>query len=386
MAVARWLQRPFVRGAQLRLPLPKALRWRTAPALAPRPARAALLGRDLPPDEEGPLAGSGARGLTVAYFIQCVTDHFAPEQAAAAIRVLRACGARIVVPGGQHCCGLPALDVGDRATARGMARQTITALEAVRADWIVTAAASCAIALMHDYGELLRDEPRWRERAETLAARTLDLVSFLERVAKLPVGALRWPPGPGRLTYHSFCQSTNVLGIAGCAPRLLREVCGLEVRELPESEVCCGFGGSTSMDHAEVARAIVTRKLDNVTQTEAPSWSPTTRAACCTCAVPPTHEAYASGWPTWPRSWRKDSDRTVTTVSEPDRSCLITANGDGARRAGPRGEGSRRRLHGRWRRRQGFAGAVRHRRPRLTGCISECLGYHPSWPRGRGRS
>jgi L-lactate dehydrogenase complex protein LldF len=269
LTVARWLQRPFVRGAQLRLPLPRALRWRTAPALAPRPAHAMLLGRDLMPDAEGPLAGSGARGLTVAYFIQCVTDHFVPEQAAAAVRVLRACGARVVVPRGQHCCGLPALDVGDRPTAQAMARQTITALEAVRADWIVTAAASCAVALMRDYGELLREDPHWRERAEALGARTLDLVSFLERVAQLPPGALRRPPGSGRLTYHSFCQSTNVLGIGGCAPRLLREVCGLEVRELPESEVCCGFGGSTSMDHAEVARAIVTRKLDNVMQTEA---------------------------------------------------------------------------------------------------------------------
>jgi L-lactate dehydrogenase complex protein LldF len=269
MAAARWLQRPFVHGAQLRLPLPKALRWRTPPALAPRPAHAALLGRDLAPDEAGPLARSGARGLTAAYFVQCVTNHFAPEQAAAAIRVLRACGVRVVVPDGQHCCGLPALDAGDRATARAMARQTIAALEAVRADWIVTAGASCAVALMHDYGELLRDDPRWRDRANALAARTLDLVSFLERVAQLPTDALRRSREPERFTYHSFCHSTHVLGIAGAAPRLLREVCGLELKELPEGEVCCGFGGSTSVDHPEVARAIVMRKLDNVVHTEA---------------------------------------------------------------------------------------------------------------------
>jgi L-lactate dehydrogenase complex protein LldF len=269
MAVARWLQVPFVRGRQLRLPLPKAWRWRTAPALARRPARATLLGRDLAPDILSPLAQSGARGLTVAYFVQCVTDRFAPEQAAGAVRVLRACGARVVVPDGQHCCGLPALDAGDRTTARAMARQTIAVLEAARADWIVTAAASCAVALMHDCGELLRDDPAWRGRAEAVAARTLDLVSFLERVAKLPAGALARQSGSDRYTYHSFCQSTNVLGIAASAPRLLREVCGLEVCDLPEGEVCCGFGGSTSMDHPDVARAIVTRKLDNVAQTAA---------------------------------------------------------------------------------------------------------------------
>jgi L-lactate dehydrogenase complex protein LldF len=256
LGLARWALRPFVRGTDLRLPLPKAFRWRTAPALAPRPARATLLGREFGPDAYGPLVQSGARGLTVAYFVQCLTDRFAPEQATAAVRVLQACGARVTVPRGQHCCGLPALDAGDQASARAMARQTIATLEATRADWIVTAAASCAIAVMHDYADLLRDDPSWRERAAALGARTLDLVTFLDRVAKL--------------TYHSFCQSTNVLGIGDVAPRLLREVCGLEVRDLPEGEVCCGFGGSTSMDHPEVARAIVMRKLDNVAGTEAP--------------------------------------------------------------------------------------------------------------------
>jgi L-lactate dehydrogenase complex protein LldF len=269
--VARWLQRPFVRGQHLRLLLPRVHRWRTPPALARRPARADLLGRDLPPDAAGPLGQSGARGLTVAYFLQCVTDRFAPEQALAAVRVLRACGARVVVPAGQHCCGLPALDAGDRATAQTMARQTIATLEAARADWVVTAASSCAIAVMHDYAELFGDDPGWRERARRLAARSLDLLTFLDRVARLPAGALAGA-GIGTsepITYHGFCQSTNVLGIGGVAPRLLREVCGLEVRELPEGEVCCGFGGSTSLERPEVARGIVGRKLDNVAATGA---------------------------------------------------------------------------------------------------------------------
>ena len=269
LGLARRLQAPFVRGTQLRVPLPEAFRWRTAPALARRPARATLLEREFGPDAEGPLSRSAARGLTVAYFLQCLADRFAPEQASAAVRVLRACGTRVVVPGGQHCCGLPALDAGERATARRMARQTIETLEAVPADWIVTAAASCAIAVLHDYAELFHDDAAWRARAEALAARTLDLVSFLDRIARLPAGALAHPGSGGPLAYHGFCQSTNVLGIAEIAPRLLREVCGLDVRDLPEGEVCCGFGGFTSMDHPEVARGIVTRKLENVARTEA---------------------------------------------------------------------------------------------------------------------
>src|SRR5438445_625422 len=88
-------------------------------------------------------------------------------------------------PNSLACCGLPAIDCGAVEAARTMARQTIETLEAARADWIVTAAASCAIAVGHDYLDLFRDEPGWRARAEALAARMVDLVTFLDRVASL---------------------------------------------------------------------------------------------------------------------------------------------------------------------------------------------------------
>jgi len=267
MRAASVLQRPVRRGASLRVPLPARLRWRSVPALAPRPARDTLLGRTFEPRDVGPWTSSRARGLTVAYFLQCITDRFAPEQAAAAIELLRACGARVVVPAGQHCCGLPPLDAGDRVTARRMAKHTIRGLENVRADWIVSAGASCAIAIAHDYAELLADEPAWRARAERVASRTLDLLSFLDRVADPPALPARPPDGP-TVTVHSFCQTTNVMG-TGDAGRRLLERAGIPVRELAEAGVCCGFGGSTSLDHPAMAREIAERKLDNVRATGA---------------------------------------------------------------------------------------------------------------------
>lgn len=260
------VQRPLVRGASLRVPLPPALRWRGVPALAARPARDALLGRTLEPIASGPWSESRARGLTVAYFLQCISDRFAPEQAHAAVALLRACGARVVVPAGQHCCGLPPFDAGDRATARRMAKQTIAALEGVRADWIVSAAASCAIAIAHDHAELLADEPAWRARAEAIAARTLDLLTFLDRIADPPQAPARI--GGPSVTVHPFCQSTNVVGSGDAGPRLLARA-GIGVIELAERGVCCGFGGSTSIDHPALAREIATRKLDNVRATGA---------------------------------------------------------------------------------------------------------------------
>ena len=178
MRAASLLQRPFRRGGFVRLPLPPELRWWSVPALAGVPARATLFGRTFEPLDGGPWSDSGARGKTLAYFVQCITDRFAPEQARAAIELLRACGARVVVPPGQHCCGLPPLDAGDRRTARAMAKQTIVALEAVAADHYVSAAASCAIAIAHDYAELLAGEPEWRARAEAIDSHTVDMLTF----------------------------------------------------------------------------------------------------------------------------------------------------------------------------------------------------------------
>ncbi len=254
---------PFLR----RLPLPPAWRWRTPPRLARQPARDRLARRT----PGAARLATAAAGRTVAVFLQCVADRFLPEAVEATVRVLEACGARVIVPPAQPCCGLPALDAGDLATARRMARETIRALEAVPADCVVTPGASCVVAMAHEYPTLFADDPAWRARAEALAARVLDLTSFLTRVARLAPDTPGLPPPAEALpmTYHPFCQSRNVLGLGDTPEKLLGDALGLDVRELPEAGVCCGFGGSTSLDHPLVAREIAARKLANVAETGA---------------------------------------------------------------------------------------------------------------------
>ena len=248
-------------------------RWRSLPVPAASPARDRLFGGETAgvPDAPlltPPLLETGATGTRVAYFIQCFTDRLFPEMAEATVRVMQACGARVVVPTSQHCCGLPAYDSGDWPRAKVMARATIESLEAADADWIVTAGASCAVALTHDYAHLFKDEPEWRERAAALAARTLDLTSYLTRVAHLPDGALAAPGGEA-VTYHNFCQSHNVLGLKQEPRDLIEKVMGLTLVELPEAAVCCGFGGSVSADYPELSEHILARKLANVDETGA---------------------------------------------------------------------------------------------------------------------
>ncbi len=255
--------------------------WRSTPALPRHPARDRLAHRR--PYTGKPLE-SAARGLRVVYFIQCITDRLFPRMALSVARVLDACGVTMVVPAQQHCCGLPALDAGILEPARKMARQTIETLEKERADYILTGGASCAVAMLHDYERLFENEPAMQIRARALAERVIDFTTFMDSVARLAPGSLaiadsgdrtiRNPQsvirnGRGPVTYHNFCQSTNVLGLHDAPRRLITEVMGLELREMEESSVCCGFGGSTSVTRPEVAEHILARKLENVQRTGA---------------------------------------------------------------------------------------------------------------------
>jgi Fe-S oxidoreductase len=122
--------------------------------------------------------------------------------------------------------------------------------------------------MTQDYPHLFADNPEWHGRAIALAAKVVDLTSFLDRAAQLPAGAL--VAGPARtVTYHDACQSANCLGLRPEARRLIQEVMGLPLVEMAESSRCCGFGGSFSFDYPEVSRRILSRKLGHVAATGA---------------------------------------------------------------------------------------------------------------------
>ena len=265
------VQRPFNRAGFVRIrgvPRPRRRTgWRSLPALARRPLRDRMSQSESA--GSAPVLATAAAGLRVALFPGCLTDRFYPEQGEAIAATLRALGVHVISPAGLHCCGLPANNSGDVPHARKMARQTIRALERIDAGWIVSGSASCVAMIVQDYGHLFRDDPIWRRRAERLAARTLDFTRFLDGVAKLTPGSLAAETAQ-LVTYHDSCQGRNALGLYAEPRRLLREVLGCELRELAESTLCCGFGGSFSFEYPEVAARLLNRKLDDAGATGAP--------------------------------------------------------------------------------------------------------------------
>ncbi len=216
------------------------------------------------------LPSSKAAGLRVAYFPGCMTDRLGPKTGQATLKVLQACGCDVVLPERQHCCGLVALNMGDRDHGRRMARQTIEMLEGVEADWIITTTTSCEAAIVQDYHHLFAHDPEWQERAHRQAQRMTDFTSFLANIAQ-PDAADFQPPAVSSVTYHDACQSHNALGLGAAARRIITEMLGIELKEMENSNVCCGFGGSFSMDYPAISTTILGKKLRTVEATEAPT-------------------------------------------------------------------------------------------------------------------
>jgi Fe-S oxidoreductase len=123
--------------------------------------------------------------------------------------------------------------------------------------------------IMQDYIHILRHEPGWQRRATTLAGKVRDLTTFLVHDAQLQPGALAEDGSAETVTYHDSCQGLNALGLSAEPRYLLNDVLGIEIRELDENRLCCGFGGSFGFDFPEVSERLMNAKLDNAAATGA---------------------------------------------------------------------------------------------------------------------
>ena len=189
----------------------------------------------------------------------CLVDAFAPEVAEAAVAVIRRLGIAVAYPDGQTCCGQPAFNAGYRAAAQVAARRFIEVFEPYGP--IVCPSGSCVAMVRHHYTPLFEKNPKWRARARNVALRTYEFTEYLVDVLGVDaVGAAF----AGRLTYHDSCHLLNALGIAGQPRRLIENVAGADFVEMPDSDHCCGFGGSFSVKYPDISAALLEDKVKNI--------------------------------------------------------------------------------------------------------------------------
>ncbi|NKE45524.1 (Fe-S)-binding protein [Roseomonas frigidaquae] len=200
----------------------------------------------------------------VALFVTCLVDLYRPSVGFAALKLLEQAGCEVVVPESQTCCGQPAYNSGDRATATELARAVVD--DFLRFDYVVAPSGSCAGMISHHFPGLFADDPHYRGKAEALAAKTHELVSFLVDVRGMTQVEAKFD---GIATYHDSCSGLRELGVKAQPRKLLGSVAGLALREMGDSELCCGFGGTFCVKYPDISTRMVGDKTKDIIATGA---------------------------------------------------------------------------------------------------------------------
>ena len=186
--------------------------------------------------------------MQIALFATCIGDTMFPEAARATVEVLERLGHEIAFPADQTCCGQLHLNSGHAEEASKLARR----FSEIFADYdvVVSPSSSCVGTMREHYG----------------LNNVFELSELLvRRLGIEDVGA----SFPHRVTYHPTCHSLRVTRVGDAPLRLLRNVRGLELVELPRAEECCGFGGTFSITNADTSSAMLADKCASIAATGA---------------------------------------------------------------------------------------------------------------------
>lgn len=196
----------------------------------------------------------------VGLFVTCLVDLFRPSVGFAAVKLLQQAGCEVDVPTAQTCCGQPAYNAGDKADTQILARQTIQAFQDY--EYVVAPSGSCTGMLKHHYPGLFSDDPVWQSQAQALADKTFELLSFLVDVRGMDT--LTDVRFPSHATYHDSCAGLRELGIKQQPRTLLNSVADLQLTEMKDSEVCCGFGGTFCIKYPDISNRMVSDKSQHI--------------------------------------------------------------------------------------------------------------------------
>ncbi|MGZ4437285.1 MAG: (Fe-S)-binding protein [Nocardioides sp.] len=203
--------------------------------------------------------------MRVALMVTCVNDAMFPEVGRATVTLLRRLGVDVEFPEGQTCCAQPMVNTGYLDEAVPVVRTYVDAFAGY--DAIVTPSGSCAGSARHQHGIVARrsKDPALVD-AVASAPPTYELTEFLVDVLGVTdVGA----SFPHTVTYHPTCHSLRMLGVGDRPRRLLEQVRGLRLVELPAAEECCGFGGTFAVKNSDTSVAMGADKARHVRETGA---------------------------------------------------------------------------------------------------------------------
>jgi len=219
--------------------------------------------------------------MRIALFATCLADVVLPRAAQATVVLLERLGHEVVFPAGQTCCGQMHVNTGYQREGLPLVRRHVEVFEqalaptsggGAGAEAVVAPSGSCVGSVRHQHAMVARrfGDEQLGTRAEAVAARTYELSELLVDVLGIEdVGAALGSRYPHRVTYHPTCHSLRMLRVGDKPLRLLRSVPGIDLVELVDADVCCGFGGTFAVKNADTSTAMLADKMRCVQATAA---------------------------------------------------------------------------------------------------------------------
>lgn len=204
----------------------------------------------------------GQKRARVAFFAGCVAQVAFARLNDSTIRVLTANGCEVVVPKFQMCCGALAAHAGIRDAARDLARKNLLAFAGDEFDAIITNAAGCGSTLK-EYDHLFTEKEPEYAQAVAFKSKVRDITEFLATLGlTTPLRPLK--PLYLRVTYQDSCHLLHGQKVRSAPRDLLKQIPGLELVELPHSDICCGSAGVYNVTQTKASLELLDDKMKNI--------------------------------------------------------------------------------------------------------------------------
>jgi len=207
----------------------------------------------------------GRSGIKVAFYVGCLLDKSFPHIAQDVVDVLHHHGVGIFMPKGQGCCGIPAISSGDTVTFNRLVRHNLEILDAEKFDYLVTACATCTSTIKEIWPMMADKNSGYvKSRVAAIAQKTLDINQFLVSRVGLEIPEAADVSDPVDVTYHDPCHLKKSLGVFAEPRALIKANPAYRLIEMPESDRCCGLGGSFNLAYYDLSVNIGNVKLDHI--------------------------------------------------------------------------------------------------------------------------
>ena len=193
----------------------------------------------------------------------CVQPSMAPDINPATARVLDRLGINLLAIKEAGCCGAVSYHLNEQEEGLNFARANIDAwwpqIEA-GAEAIVMTASGCGV-FVHGYGELLKHDEQYAEKAKRVSALCKDISDIIaaEDISKLQT--VKQKP----FAFHPPCTLQHGQKKMGSTESLLKNL-GFDLVKVKDAHFCCGSAGTYSILQKELSSEFLKRKMTNLKQ------------------------------------------------------------------------------------------------------------------------